>query len=93
MIRSEYALHLWSMTTGQPHPAAESTIINCPRVSAQADVYSVSVTNSRLALLLGKSDMREGVGMFVWNWRTGTLLLVSDPPVSATAPNLTRILG
>ena len=81
------------MTTGQPHPTAENTIISCPRVSARAEVYSVSVTNSRLALLLGKSDMQEGVGMFVWDWRTGTLLLVSDRLVSATAPNPTKILG
>ena len=77
---SEYALHLWSMTSGQPHPAAENTIISCPRTfetEPETDVISVSITNSRLAILVGGLYTGDGVKMVVWDWRTGRILLVS----------------
>jgi hypothetical protein len=82
MSHSEYALHLWSMTTGQPHPAAENPILSYPRTSeinTEADVYSVSITNSRLAVLIENRKTGEGVKMVVWDWRTGNILLVSEP--------------
>jgi hypothetical protein len=32
------------------------------------------------------TQTREGVKMVVWDWRTGRILLVSEPLASATAP-------
>ena len=92
MSHSEYALHLWSMTTGQSHPAAENPILSCLRIfETEPNGYSVSITNSRLAILIGDQKTEEGVKMVVWNWRTGSILLVSETIVSATAPNPTQI--
>ena len=79
---SEYALHLWSMMSGQPHPAAENPILSCPRTvetEPEIEIYSVSITNSRLAILVAGSQSRDGAKMIVWDWRTGKILLVSGP--------------
>jgi hypothetical protein len=96
MSNSEYALHLWSMASGQPHATAENPTISCPRkleTNARTEVYSVSVTNSRLALLLGNPNITEGVRMLVWDWRTGELLLVSESLASVIIPDPTEALG
>lgn len=74
---SDYALHLLSMTTCQPHPAAENPIIIYPRtidLRAQPEV-SLSITNSRLAILVGSGI--DGVEVVVWDWKTGMIVLVS----------------
>ena len=80
MSCSEYTLHLWSMTGGEPHPAAEHPIISCPRVceaNAGGKIGSISTTSSRVALLAGKPGTSEGMKVVVWEWRTGRILLVS----------------
>ena len=85
MSYSEYTLHLWSMTTGQPHPAAENPIISYPRITS-AEVYSISITNSRLAILVRHSDdAAKGTEVTAWDWRTGRILLVSEPLTSLAA--------
>ena len=91
---SESALvfYLWTMTSGQPHPAAEHPIINCPReADAWVAVSSVSITNSRLAILVGHPCVEE-TGFVVLDWRTGRILLVCDP-LSGQSPYKTKILG
>jgi hypothetical protein len=80
MSRREYALHLWSMTSGQPHPAAENPILSCSRTyetELDPDLLSVSITNSRLAVLVGDLQTNDRARMVVWDWRTGRILLVS----------------
>ena len=72
--------HLWTMTSGQPHPAAEHPIINCEAHTWVA-ASSVSITNSRLAILVGYPSIEE-MGLVVLDWRTGRVLLVSEPPSS-----------
>jgi hypothetical protein len=95
MGHSEYALHLWSMASGQPHPDAENPIISCPRiceVSVEAEVTCVSITNSRLAIVVEDPNAAEGVNMVVWDWRTGRILLVSEPLAPVTAHDPTKTL-
>ena len=93
MCCSEYTLHLWSMTSGQPHPAAGNPTISYPRIRVtHVDVVSsVSITNSRLAILVGTPP--DAWEMVVWDWRTGRILLVSEPLTSVTAFSPTNILG
>ncbi|KAF9643840.1 hypothetical protein BDM02DRAFT_3191141 [Thelephora ganbajun] len=77
----EYTLHLLSMTSGQPHPAAENPIISYPysfRPGREIEVHSISVTNSRLAILLGPETY--GMDMTVWDWRTGRIVLQRSNP-------------
>ena len=86
---SGYTLHLLSMESGRPHPAAENPTISFSQVfetDTETDVHSVSITNSRLAILVGELYTGEGVKMIVWDWRTGRILLVSGTLASATIP-------
>jgi hypothetical protein len=96
MSHSEFALHLWSMTSGHPHPDAENPIISYSRIreaTTSVEVNSISITNSRLAILVGHPNPMKGVEVVVWDWRTGRILLVSDPHASVTAPDPTKISG
>ena len=64
------------MTTGQRHPDAADLI--CPRFEGVTKVFCTSVTNSRFAMVVepdAGSDMRV---IYVWDWRTGKILLVSE---------------
>ena len=78
---SDYALHLLCMTTGKPHPAAEKPIIRYPHTIeihpdwGASQASSLSITNSRLAILLGP-DL-QGMEVVVWDWRTGGIVFVS----------------
>ena len=67
-------MHICSMETGQRHSDAKDLI--CPRIGSMHTVHSTSVTNSRFAML--GSAYRSHMGtVYVWDWRTGELLLVS----------------
>ena len=82
-------LHLLSMTTGEPHPAAKDPIIACPGMSQPANgsgVQSISITDSKLAILVDPDRGSLGMGMVVWDWRTGDTLLVSDS-LASSAPD------
>ena len=82
------------MKTGEPHPAAKDPIITCPGMSEPVNgsgVQSISITNSKLAILVDPDWGSLKMGMFVWDWRTGNILLVSDPLASSVAPDPTAI--
>jgi len=93
---SGYAIHLWSMTSGRPHPPAENPIISYPcRCNPEigGGVGSVSITNYRLAILAENLRPARGTAVVVWDWRTGMILLVSEPLASVTFSGPTKILG
>ena len=75
MSYSKLSIHLWSMTTGQPHPTAENPILSLDEANV---IYSTSVTNYRLAVLAGPPLDTTTRRMVVWDWRTGRILLASD---------------
>jgi len=95
MRYSEHALHLLSMTSGLPHPAAENPIIihrrKCRPISLFGD-YSISITDSRLAILVGPPLPPNGMDIVVWDWRTGCVLLVRESLASVTASYPTKLL-
>lgn len=80
---SDYALHLLTMRSGQPHPAAENPIICYPRMIERGCPFrtpadsSLSITNSRLAICLGPST--RGLEVVVWDWKSGRIVFVSGP--------------
>lgn len=90
-------VHLWTMTTGRPHPAAENPILSLDETDMTA-VFSTSITNSRLAILVGFPPLpnmtnQNGKRMVVWDWRTGRILLVSDPPTSVSPSSNKKIVS
>jgi hypothetical protein len=90
----EYALHLLSMTSGQPHPAAESPIVGYRRKCRPIGLfggYSISITDSRLAILVGPPLPPNGMDLVVWDWRTGRILFVSESLASVTTLDPTKI--
>ncbi|KAF9643654.1 hypothetical protein BDM02DRAFT_1374405 [Thelephora ganbajun] len=71
---NEYSIHLWSMKTGHPHPAAELPIINWHKTDPTVAIYSASITGSRFAMLIALPAPNVAE-MVVWDWRTGMNLL------------------
>jgi len=71
MVFSLPSVHLRSMTTGEPHPAAQRTRFGLPptaNLSRYNDhLPTPSITNSRLALIVGS--------LYVWDWRMGRILV------------------
>jgi len=65
-------VHLWSMTTGQPHPAAQRTSLSLPPTTDLTRWDPTSVTNSRFGMIV---YFPESTGVYVWDWRTGRTLL------------------
>ena len=77
------------MATGyQPHPNAAELI--CPRINGVTGVPSASVTNSRFAMLV-ESDAQSTTVIYVWDWRMGKILLVSECLPSAAPFDSTEV--
>ena len=74
-------VYLWSMTTGRPHPDAQLTSFRWPTTDDRAGVHSISITNSRLAMITGPIF---NPWVVIWDWRTGQILLVSERLASIT---------
>ena len=77
-------VHILRMDTGQPHPLASIPAIHhCVRDNF-AEIYPpyMSISQSILAILFRESGQADQVidedRLFVWNWRTGALILVSS---------------
>ena len=79
------------MTTGEPHPAAELPSFGWPRPNDLNKLHSASLTNSRFAMLAGSLWTPGVTDIIVWDWRTGRILLVSEPIPLARAFRSTGI--
>ena len=93
IVYSGYSIHIRSMTTGRPHPAAEFPSF-CWRDTGRVGPFSVyypSLTSSRLAVLVDPGSKPPGLTMVVWDWTTGRVLLVSKPLSSVLTFDSTRV--
>lgn len=93
MSYREHALHLWSMTDGRPHPAVENPVTSYPRMM-YATIFSRAITNSRLAIPVEHLDVASGrMESVVWEWRPGSILLVSELVASLIAPSPIKLFA
>ena len=73
-----WKIHLRTMSDGEPHPAAQTTVLSYTFATGAGcipDVQDTSITDSRLAVLRGLSHVHTGQ-IVVWDWTTGQILLV-----------------
>lgn len=72
------------MDTGQPHPLASIPALQHDVRDSFTEIYPpyMSVSQSIVAILFRESGQAEQVidedWLFVWNWRTGSKILVSS---------------
>ena len=78
-------IHILGMDTGQPHPLASVAVLQHDVRDNFTEIYPpyLSVSQSVVAILFRESGQAEQVidedRLFVWNWRTGSKILVSFP--------------
>lgn len=75
-LPSILSVYLRSMTTGEPHPAAKLPDFTWPEANNLNLIHAASITSSRFAIIVENSYQKIRK-IFVWNWRTGRILVVS----------------
>lgn len=73
---SQLEFHLRTLSDGGHHPGAKYPIIYFPqRDGMEFNLFSTSITSSRLVLSLGKHFFR-GSHFVIWDWRSARVLFV-----------------
>jgi hypothetical protein len=89
-------IHILRMDTGQPHPLAPVPALQHDVRGNFTEIYPpyISISKSVVAILFRESGQADQVidedMLFVWNWRTGSKILVSFPFSNPMVP--TRVL-
>jgi len=79
-------IHILRMDNGRPHPLASIPALQHDVRDNFTEIYPpyMSISQSIVAVLFRESGQAEQVidedWLFVWNWRTGSKILVSLPP-------------
>ena len=74
--RCEIVIHLRTLSSGGFHPSARRPTIPYSRKDNVEEIPSVSISSSRLAVLM---CMRHGVSMVIWDWKSAQILFVCHP--------------
>lgn len=80
------------MDTGQPHPLASIPTLQHDVRDNFTEIYPpyISISQSIVAILFRESGQAEQVidedKLFVWNWRTGSKILVGFPSPDILSP-------
>ena len=73
----QITVHLRTLSSGRPHPAAQCpTILYSRRGANVYDIPFVSVTGSRLAV---RMSVQRGTWVVIWDWKSGHILFVRQP--------------
>jgi len=72
-------------------PKAQSSVTRGRlRQELGPELARLSITNSRLVILVLRSATTRVAAVVVWDWRTGRILLVSERLASVTHPDPTK---
>ncbi|KAG7085483.1 hypothetical protein E1B28_003046 [Marasmius oreades] len=74
---SKYELSLYQLSTGKPHPLAKQPVLEVMREESQlgAPVVNCEIVGDYLALIVSFWFPIGPCEVFVWNWKTGNVLL------------------
>ena len=81
-------INLMTLSSGEPHPAAQYPTLHWRRDAMVAMHSSVSVTNSRLAVFV--CGWRERC-LVIWNWKSGRILFVRQSFRYSTKNSIVRL--
>ncbi|PIL26136.1 hypothetical protein GSI_11891 [Ganoderma sinense ZZ0214-1] len=68
-------LHLRSLATGAPRPAAPATAMLTHEPEPGGYSYAIQVSEDNLGILLSSMDFGDPSELLIWNWKTGQLHL------------------
>ncbi|KAL7415839.1 hypothetical protein BDY24DRAFT_247621 [Mrakia frigida] len=87
--RHSYKIHLYTLSTFQPHPLAKEQILTWPYwVSNQRSSPFISIQDDMVALHANAAEetKTEG-GVAIWDWKRGVLVAL-PPPQRSSNPSL-----
>ena len=73
-IDSSSRIHIWSLETYGAHPLAKEPVLRTEGTS-RVHMTELGIAHDLFAL----AEWTKTVTITIWNWKTGTLILVSQP--------------
>lgn len=74
----EQKVYLFLMSTGEIHPSATSNPLTChlERDSDNLSDFIIQVMDEFIGVLFHSRSFECDEQLFIWNWKSGTLLIV-----------------
>ena len=69
-------IHIWSLKTYDAHPLARHPLLRPNGTDSDVYMTGLCIAHELFALV----EWSDNVSVTVWNWQTGTLIVVSSSP-------------